>query len=183
MGASKIMMAPSSELGPIDPQIFMTNDGKARKVFSAHDLVSSYQELFDGAVLTTGNLEPYLLQLQKYDYRDIKTFKNYITLSGEIAVKALSTGMMKGQPEAKIKKNIDIFLDPQKGTFNHGRSINYKQAQKCGLIIEKMDVRSSLWQQIYELYARTDLFVHSGRAVKTIESREESFFAGGPNND
>ena len=45
MGASKIFMPPSAELGPVDPQIFFVEDGK-QKIFSAHGLVSGYDRLF-----------------------------------------------------------------------------------------------------------------------------------------
>lgn len=41
MGASKIFMAPSSELGPVDPQILRHEDG-VLKAFSAHNLVAGY---------------------------------------------------------------------------------------------------------------------------------------------
>ena len=68
MGSSKIMMAASSELGPVDPQIIRTED-EEKKVFSAHSLVKAYDGLFKGATRAKGNLEPYIQQLAHFDAR------------------------------------------------------------------------------------------------------------------
>jgi ClpP class serine protease len=49
MGASKILMGPSSELGPVDPQLTMTfKDGYKR--YSVWSLVNSYKDLFAKAI-------------------------------------------------------------------------------------------------------------------------------------
>jgi hypothetical protein len=53
MGASKILMSCSSELGPVDPQIFTVEDGKG-KAFSLHNIVQTYQKLFNDAVACKG---------------------------------------------------------------------------------------------------------------------------------
>ena len=59
-GSSQIFMGPSSELGPVDPQLRTVEDGLL-KYFNLHNLVDSYDELFTKAVnAKTGNLEPYL---------------------------------------------------------------------------------------------------------------------------
>lgn len=57
MGASKILMTSSSELGPVDPQIFPIENG-SRKSFSLYNLVNGYDKLFNEAVITAGKLEP-----------------------------------------------------------------------------------------------------------------------------
>lgn len=176
MGASKILMPMSAELGPVDPQIFLQENGRQR-AFSAHSLVSGYDRLFQEAVASSGKLEPYLQQLSFYDDRDINIFRGLITLSEHISVKVLSSGMMNGKTDDDIKKAIEIFLNPVAGTHSHGRPIYANEAIACGLKVETLDVNSVLWRKIYELYARTETFV-SIQASKTIESREESFYAG-----
>ncbi|MEK7685771.1 MAG: hypothetical protein AAB466_10145 [Verrucomicrobiota bacterium] len=51
LGARKILMTPTSELGPIDPQVvFKDGEGKTAKRFAVQRLVRSYEELFDRAV-------------------------------------------------------------------------------------------------------------------------------------
>jgi ClpP class serine protease len=107
-GASKILMGATSELGPIDPQITLVEDGRT-KWFSLYNIVESYKDLFERAVKETGNLQPYLQQLANYDQREIKEYESAIALSNDIAVRALASGMMNGKSEAAIEKKIQIF--------------------------------------------------------------------------
>jgi membrane-bound ClpP family serine protease len=80
MGASKIIMAPPSELGPVDPQIIRQEENET-KWFSAFSLVNGYKTLFADAVNTKGNVEPYIQQLARYDVRDINTWQGFIAVS------------------------------------------------------------------------------------------------------
>jgi hypothetical protein len=173
MGASKILMTPSSELGPVDPQIFRMEDGR-RKVFSAHALVTGFDNLFGQAANSESRLEPFLQQLQYYDHREINTYRSLIDLAENIAVKALRSGMLSGKKDTEIKKAIEVFLNPSAGTLSHGRPIYAQEAEACGLKIANMDVKSSMWRDTYELYVRLEQFV-SMKACKTVESIRESF--------
>lgn len=179
-GASKIIMGPVSELGPIDPQ-FTTYEEGMPKWFSVYNLVKSYEDLFRRAVREKGNLEPYLQQLGKYDEREIKECKAALSLSEDIAIQTLASGMMKKLSKNKIKKRIKIFLTPER-TKTHGRPIYRDEARRCGLNIDSRDVNSKVWEIIYELYIRTDNFV-SGKSSKTIESKDNSFFAVPPKGE
>lgn len=82
---------------------------------------------------------------------------------------------MKEKTESNIKKDIKIFLSPTR-TKIHGRPIWIDEGLECGLNIEEIDLHSKLWEIIYELYIRTNLFV-STRAAKCIESQKHSYIA------
>jgi len=112
------------------------------------------------AVRSKGNLEPFMQQLQKFDVREINTYRDMITLSEDIAIKILKSGIMKKQSKASIKKKIGIFLDPRQGTITHSRSINCEEAAQSGLKIEVLDVHCPQWTAMYELYSRTQTFVN-----------------------
>ena len=120
MGASKILMAAPSELGPVDPQIIKEENG-VRRGFSAYGLVQGYDRLFKEAVVATGHLEPYIQQLANYDDREINSCRSLIALADSIAVKVLSSGMLNGKTDDEIKAAIKVFLDPEAGTLAHGR--------------------------------------------------------------
>jgi Serine dehydrogenase proteinase len=175
MGASKILMAPASELGPVDPQIIRVEDG-VRKAFSADSLVSGYDKLFDQAVKTKGHMEPYIQQLRHYDVRDINKYRSYIKLSENMAIKILSTGMMKGKSTAEIRKKIKMFLEPEAGTHAHGRPIYGPEAEDCDLCVQHIDIKTDLWKHVYELYVRTNRFVSSPVAAKAAESGKTAFY-------
>lgn len=171
-GAEKIMMSPTSELGPVDPQ-WMTYDDDQIKVFSLFNLVKSYESLFNGAVKAKGNLQPYLQQLQRYDARQIAEFRDAIDLSKDISIRSLESGMMSGRTRKQIEKDISVFLTPQT-TKTHGRPIYADEAQACKLEIDLMDVSSDLWKDIYELYVRSDVYTRA-EAAKCVETEEFAF--------
>ena len=173
-GASKIIMGSTSELGPIDPQLTIA-DSRVKR-FSAYNVIKSYENLFTRAVKEKGNLEPYLQQLSNYDEREIEEFRAALSLSEDIAVRTLASGMMKGVSEKNIKNKIKIFLSPER-TKIHGRPIYREEASTCGLIIDSINVREKLWESIYELYIRTNNFV-SSKASKCIESKNHAFYVG-----
>jgi hypothetical protein len=174
MGASKIYMAPSSELGPVDPQILRTIDGQ-RRIFSAHSLVKGYDRLFKEATETKGNLEPYIQQLGHYDDREINLFRTQVKLAEFIAVKVLGSGMMTGKTPQQIKDAIKVFLDPDAGTYSHGRPIYSQEAKQCDLSIENISVGSAFWKSVYELYARSEKYVTT-HVAKAMETKRESFY-------
>lgn len=162
-------------LGPVDPQIIRREANNTWRQFSAYNLVSSYDKLFGEAVKTKGNLEPFLQQLQSFDVRDINHYRDLISLSEDIAIKILKSGMMAKKSKAQIRKAIQLFLDPKMGTISHARSINRTEAKACGLNIEQLDVHSGRWKAIYELYVRSQDFVNGQVASKCVESTDEVF--------
>jgi len=174
-GSEKIIMGATSELGPIDPQLTLSEGGEVKR-FSVYNIVESYDDLFSRAVKEKGNLQPYLQQLANYDEREIKEFRAALSLSEDIAIRTLASGMMKDVSASDIKKKIEIFLTPKR-TKTHGRPIYKEEASTCGIKIESKDVKDEFWKLIYELYIRTNNFV-STRAAKCIESAKHSFIVG-----
>jgi hypothetical protein len=171
MGANKIIMAPTAELGPVDPQVPVSIDGET-KWLPADAITSTYDKLFQEATTGTGNIEPYIQQLGKFDIREVTMYKSWIELSKDISVKLLSDGMMKGASIEDIENKIRVFLE-RSITRDHGRPIYSDTAKSCDLNIEEIDLTTDRWNHVYELYVRTDMFV-SSFAATAVESRDEA---------
>jgi ClpP class serine protease len=174
-GSSKIGMSVTSELGPVDPQVVFEEDGKI-KVFSLHTLIDSYDRLFEKAVQSKGNIEPYLQQLSHYDEREIAQMRYSYELMEEIAVTTLKAGMMADRKKSEIKKAIQIFLTPEISKA-HERPIRAEEAKSCGLNIELHDLHDPIWSLIYELGTRLDYCVSHDGVAKCIESKNHSFIS------
>lgn len=175
LGASKVLMGPSSELGPIDPQWTVSEEGVTKR-FSVYNIVQSYEDLFARAIQETGNLQPYLQQLSLYDEREIQEHRGQLALSEDIAARALSSGMMGGMSEDKIKEEIGVFLTPER-TKTHGRPIYREEAARCGLEIQSVGAKERFWELAHELYIRTNNYVNTN-ATKCVETREHGYYAG-----
>ncbi len=178
LGASKIIMGATSELGPIDPQVPIYKEGVIDRWTSAYNLVTSYEDLFARAVEEKGNLQPYLQQLANYDEREIADRRADLSLSKDIAVRALSRGMMQGKPEENIMEKIENFVTPEQ-TKTHGRAIYSDEASDSDLKIEEIGVNDGLWELLYELYIRTNTYV-STTVAKCTENKEHSFAISPP---
>ena len=175
LGASYLIMSKTSELGSIDPQITYVEDDQVKR-FSLYNIVKSYEDLFSKAVAEKGNLQPYIQQLSNYDSREIAEFRTAISLSEDIAIKALKTGMLSSLSEKEIKRKIRIFLTPEE-VKTHGRPIYAQDALNCGLNIEVKDLKGKFWSIVYELYVRLNNFVSTNNVAKCIESKDYSFKA------
>jgi hypothetical protein len=176
LGASKIVMSKTSELGTVDPQVAIKEKDKVSR-FSIYNIVKSYENLFDRVVKESGHLEPYLQQLSNYDEREIAEYKTALTLSDDIAVRALKGCMLKDMAEADIKKKIGIFLIPETKAKVHGRPISAEDAINCGLNVELKAVNDPLWLLLYELYIRLENYVSINNNSKILECYEKSFSA------
>ncbi|MCY4340038.1 MAG: hypothetical protein OXE48_01495 [Gammaproteobacteria bacterium] len=166
LGASRILMGPAAELGPIDPQQIVRG-----KFVSVHHVIDSYHKLFQGAAQSDGNLEPYLQQLSNYEASEISHLEAERDLAADMAVRCLQSGMMVGADAADIKRKMQIFLQPQ-ATKSHARPIYHDEAKRCGLNVEVCDSRSDLWNNVYGFSVRASEYVgrHAAKAIETAEA-------------
>lgn len=171
LGAQSIIMSDTSELGPIDPQVFVTTGGK-ENYMPANVVIESYESLLKEAVATKGRIEPYLQLLSQYDPAEIRQFKEAQALGDDIAKCALQTGMMKGKGD-KVGGAVRFFSDPTRRK-THERPIFWQEAQKAGLTIAHVSNRSKLWLLISDLQQRADLVV-STHFSKIIETCDQEF--------
>lgn len=169
-GASCIHMSPTAELGPVDPQVKYINDLQQEMWISADEYVNSYEDLMDKAISGKAKrLEALIQQLSRYDARYIQQLKSAQSLSESISVKLLKSGMMAKNTETKIKEKIKKFL-VHKQTGSHGRMISAEEAQKLGLNIKTIELKSELWQNLWELFIRADWVVSGTHSLKILES-------------
>ncbi len=174
MGASKILMGPVSELGPIDPQVPIRTgaDNEDIEMVSVQNVIDSHDRLVKQAENARGNPDPYLMQLSSYDERLIDKLAKLQTYSTSYAVKILKSGMMTSCTDAEIKDKISIFTDANR-SITHSLPIYREDARDCGLMIEDLDSRKEVWNLAYELYIRTEELL-SRDLAKCIESKNFS---------
>lgn len=176
-GASKIIMSPTSELGPIDLQIQRDD-----RLVPAHSIIKAYDKLMNiGLNLKDDQqIDPILQQLQNFDPSDIEMFRSINELSSDIAKKVLKKCMMKGVTLKEIEKVIKIFIDPEKSK-THGRPIFFSDIEKVDkngyFKIERLDMESDLWQTITSYHMRVVHSLRVNKRFKLIESEETSLSA------
>lgn len=172
MGATGLYMSKTSELGPVDPQI-VQRQGDRSQVLPAYVIIDAYKELMQDAIGTQGNLDPFLLQLGRYDPGFVKDLEREMDLSRQIALNVLGNGMLSGKTEDEITDLIAKFLDPRQ-TASHGRALLADDAIASALKVTKVGLTSPLWKDLWALHVRAD---HSTRTncLKLVETSNQEF--------
>jgi serine dehydrogenase proteinase len=149
VGADEIVMGPSSELGPIDPQIEITTANGERMTRPAQSFLDGLQEIVQQ--VGTGQLSSaYFPLLDKLDPALIDFCKKALARSQTLAERFLSTYSLRGDPKkaaaiAAELINVNKYL-------SHGALIDAGEAQKLGLKVKEYALGDPLWQRYWRLY-------------------------------
>lgn len=168
LGANKILMSDSSELGPIDPQITLSDDHGNLIQHS----VQSYLDAYEGhskALQTNPNDVVAKIMLSKLDPATLKLFEAARTRAKTFAEQQLKRGMKV----ANFTKIADELLNTQKWQ-SHGQMIGYDDAKQMGLDVDYLDPKGEKWQLYWRLYCMQRL------AIKDREKLFESNYVSQP---
>ncbi|WP_101675136.1 SDH family Clp fold serine proteinase [Alloalcanivorax mobilis] len=173
LGSDRIIMSPTSELGPIDPQVPMDlGDGLGVRWVAAHHIIKSYESLMERAQ-QAGQIAPYLQQLSMYNPVLIDQLITVSKLAEDIAVNSIKNGMLQDKEGDEIRRLIEPFTNVEL-TMSHGRGIYASRAKHCGLNIEELSVDADEWGTIWALYQRSHWTVNSG-VTKLLETVNASY--------
>lgn len=149
LGASKIVMSDSSELGPIDPQVRL-NDGKGNLI--PHSVLH-YLDAYDThtkALVTNPRDVAATIMLNKLDPTTVKLFDAVRTRARELAERQLLRRMFQAAP-GQYTKIVSQLMDIKRYP-SHGQMISHQDALQMGLEIEYMEPTAELWRMYWQLY-------------------------------
>jgi hypothetical protein len=151
LGAHEIVMGPPSDLGPIDPQVFVPEHGyvSAKEIMSAVDRalkdVSERPDSYPlhSALLGMGNVDATLYEFAK----------SALDRTGEIAEQAITSNPdLKGPRVDTLIQNVKDRLITK--THTHSAVVGCVEARQVGLPVTELDIRSDWWQEIWAIWAR-----------------------------
>lgn len=205
LGSDKVYLRNTAELGPIDPQLPVTDANNATQFIPAYLQVDAIENLL-GSTPLLSKLKFKNFFNNKKAFEDLRTeikikffdqcnYPLYITAKNEIG---LSDSIIEKITKEKIdinpkilKTDLDIFRDPHL-TKSHGRLINLNDLKDNSLCKEKV-INSlenlfdnklnyqSVDELLFELYVRKRQLLNDpgNQIVKTIETINESFSNSG----
>jgi len=149
LGADDIFMHPHASLGPIDPQIHITQaDGSVRRF--AYEDVGAFLRFLGKEVKITeqAHISAVIEKLfTVVDPVNVGAAKRASELSSAIGERLLLTHMNKGEDKAKAKQ---IAENLNKSFFAHGDAVSRKRAKELSLKIA--DSNPTLEKLIWEAY-------------------------------
>src|SRR6266851_152291 len=151
LGAHEIVMGPMSDLGPIDPQVFVQGHGyiSAKEIMQAVDRaledVSERPDSYPlhSALLGMGNVDATLYEFAK----------SALDRTAEIAKQAISSNADLAGPAVNklVQKVTDRLITK---THTHSAVIGCAEARQVGLPVTELQIRSGWWQEIWAIWTR-----------------------------
>lgn len=167
LGADAIVMSDTSELGPIDPQIALSDENGNRIMHSVLSYLDAYKD--NSAILRKDPEDPVArIMLSKLDPARVKLFEAVLDRARQFAETQLRYGMFKDGKGNFTLAASELINHSRWQT--HGQMISWEDAQdpKIGLIVEYQHPSSEIWSDYWQLYCLQRLTV--GDRQKIFES-------------
>ena len=176
MAADEIVMSATSELGPIDPQITISQPDGRMIHRPAQSFLDGLEDIKQ-QITDEGGVNPaYYPLLSQLDPALLDLCKKELRHSREFAEKWLKKYMLKSdssKAEAIAKKLADV-----KQYSSHGIVIDHEEAVNLGLKIQYYDSDDELWQRFWRLHLAYEVAAQQTRPAKVFETRKVSIEIG-----
>jgi hypothetical protein len=150
VAADQIVMGYASELGPIDPQVFITTPTGESMYRPAQSFLDGLAQIKDAAN-REGSLSPaYFPILQHVDPALLDFCQKAIDRSRSLAEKWLSNYQCKGDADKATR--IAEELGNVEKHLSHGAAIDHDAAIKMGLSVLYLPPGDDLWEALWRLY-------------------------------
>lgn len=150
MGAHHILMGPTSDLGPVDPQFQVTQGGP---LYAGRDIIAAVEFAQQSITEFPESYPLHAALLQDVTALLVQAAKSSIERTPDLVLAALKSNPDRSTKEAETilgKVQKPLIDDPRE----HGAVVGVDEASDLGLPIVKMDPRSDQWQRAWRLYAK-----------------------------
>ncbi len=149
LGAHRILLGPTSDLGPTDPQ-FRRADGRP---IAAKSIIAAVDYALEAVAEHPQSLQLHAALLAETTALDVQQARDAMEYADDLLIEALAC-----QPERSltdVKSLGEQLKEPLIGEPNdHGASVSADQALKLGLPVVKLDPLSDQWRMIWRLWTR-----------------------------
>lgn len=175
IGADKVVMSDTSELGPIDPQLIL-NDGRGNLISHSVQAFLDAYEAHSKALARNPDDIAAAIMLGKLDPGTLKLHEAAKERARNLAEKHLKEGMLKnGGPKSYTEVAGSLLNTKQ--WLTHGQMIGPDDAKQIGLLVEYIDPSDKSWRRYWKLYCRQRLAVQDRQ--KLFESHYVSLCVDG----
>ena len=152
LGGDRVVMSDMSELGPIDPQIFLADKWQA-----VQNYLDAYGEHAKALKTDPDNVAARIM-LGKLDPAILKLCEAAVDRARQAAEKLLTRGMFRNG--GNYTKTVTELLDTARW-LSHGQMISWEDARdpQIGLVVEYCAYHSEVWQDYWQLYCLQRLAV------------------------
>lgn len=176
MGAHKILMGPTSDLGPVDPQFYVGSEGNVGLV-SAKDIIAAVATAEEAVAARPDTFPLHAALLSDVTGLQVQQARSALDRTADLVEEALKsnparTTVQVGRLKQKLRKPlIDLPKD-------HSAVFGAQAAKDAGLPVEIANPRGDQWRLIWRLFAKylvinagPDCSVYEGIRASRIDKR------------
>ncbi len=181
LGADELLMGPSSELGPIDPQILIPDEYGRTMQVSALSIKDALKVIED---ITEDNQEKalkYMPLIEKIDLKVLGEYERAIQSAKQYASDLLHmSGLLKGKnvketdandSKKKVSRHKKIAHQLTEGYYSHGYAIGVDKVQELGFTVvcpgnDGFD--PEVWKSVWRLHKMYDDMMKNNRNERLL---------------
>ena len=168
IGAHHILMGPSSDLGPIDPQFYLNGD-----LVAAKDIIAAVDDAADRVQKAPDTYPLYASLLSNVTALIVQQARAALDRSEVSLLEALQSNRDRNPDE--VSDLCERLKGPLiTGPSTHAAIFGTKDALQAGLPIIKADLRSEQWKMIWGLWTRY-YSLGGGTIARIYEGRNSSW--------
>jgi hypothetical protein len=149
IGAHRILMGPTSDLGPVDPQFFTEDKGS----YSAKDLIAAVEHAQEAISANPESYPLHVSLLADVNGVMVQQARSALGRSGDLVREALRSNPDRSEDDVKriadalTESLIDLPLD-------HGAVFDASDALKADLPVTVADPTSEQWRIVWQLWTK-----------------------------
>jgi len=167
MGAHQILMGPTSDLGPVDPQFQVAGiDG----LVSAKDIIAAVEAAEQAVEQRPDTYPLHASLLSNVTALMVQQARSATKRTDQVAVQALRSNPTRSSADAEAlweRLKDPLALEPA----DHGAVFDADDAQSAGLPVVKLDPQGDHWQFIWRLWTKYAILrarVYEGRYASHV---------------
>jgi Serine dehydrogenase proteinase len=178
MSGEQLVMDERSELGPTDPQMIFTQEGRVI-VAPAQAIKDQFKTAQDEINADPKKLPSWVPILGWYGPALLAQCDNQLALAEELVSKWLEQYMFAGDPQAQHKaKQVAEHLADHNKFRSHGRRVGMDDLNALGANILDMRTEPNLHNAVRELYTAITLTFNKTVAYKIVENSDGEALIG-----
>ncbi len=177
MSGDEILMTPSGELGPIDPQMVLSREGRTI-IAPAQAILDQFEQASKDLLTSAARLPVWLPILREYGPSLLQDSSNAIALSKQLVGEWLARYMFRNQPDASQRAQIVVdYLGGHNNFKSHGRRIGAEHLQQLGVGVQIQTIPPGpLLTAVMDAYWSVDVTFDLSGAYKIIEHHSGNAF-------
>jgi hypothetical protein len=149
LGAHEVLMGPTSDLGPIDPQVFLPDRG----FVSAKDLIASVDRAIEEVEKRPASYPLMTAMLAGIDVTAVEFARSALNRTGDMAQQAIASNPERD--ESAVTDMMERINGPLiKEPSSHGAVIGAPEAKTFGLPVIELAHTDPHWREIWALWTR-----------------------------